>query len=122
MVYLVSLSVLALNSTGYGPRITLDPAKTMTDHAAQDNSMRTVQHVPKFDGTNYREWNYEMDLAFQQLDINQVVSGVLTCPEEVTNGLDKFIFNRNIVIAMLVISCSPMSTYFWNSIFHLPFK
>lgn len=98
IVVLPFFNVSALKPTGYGPRFTLDIAKTMAEHVVQDNSMRTVQHVPKFDGTNYREWNYEMDLAFQQLDIIQVVSGALTCPEEVTNDFDKSMFHRDIVI------------------------
>ncbi|KAI9549299.1 hypothetical protein GHT06_007414 [Daphnia sinensis] len=56
----------------------------MAEHAAPDNSMRAVSHVPKFDGTNHREWNYEIDLCFQNLDIADVVLGLELCPDETT--------------------------------------
>ena len=55
----------------------------MADQAAQDNSLRSISHVPKFDGTNHREWNYEIDLCFQNLDIAEVVLGTELCPNEV---------------------------------------
>ncbi|EFX69443.1 hypothetical protein DAPPUDRAFT_258523 [Daphnia pulex] len=54
----------------------------MAEHAVPDNSMRAVSHVPKFDGTNHREWNYEIDLCFQNLDIADVVLGLELCPDE----------------------------------------
>jgi nitroreductase len=59
------------------------PNFRMAEHAVPDNSMRAVSHVPKFDGTNHREWNYEIDLCFQNLDIADVVLGLELCPDEV---------------------------------------
>ena len=57
----------------------------MAEHAVQENSLWTISNVPKFDGTNHREWNYEIDLRFQNLDIAQVVSGLKGCPAEVNS-------------------------------------
>lgn len=64
----------------------------MAEHAVPDNSMRAVSHVPKFDGTNHREWNYEIDLCFQNLDIADVVLGLELCPDEVNSHRYIFIF------------------------------
>jgi hypothetical protein len=49
--------------------------------------MRAVAHVPKFDGTNHREWNYQLHLSFQGMEIDQVVTGTEVLPEEVTQTL-----------------------------------
>ena len=58
----------------------------MAEHVAQDfNSFRAVSHVPKFDGTNHREWNYEIHLCFQAMEVDSVVLGTELCPAEVTN-------------------------------------
>ncbi|EFX65098.1 hypothetical protein DAPPUDRAFT_117556 [Daphnia pulex] len=54
----------------------------MAEHAVPDNSMRAVSHIPKFDGTDHREWNYEIDLCFQNLDIADVMLGLELCPDE----------------------------------------
>ena len=55
----------------------------MAEHVAPDNSMRAVSHIPKFDGSNHREWNYEIDLCFQNLEIAEVVLGQEVCSTEV---------------------------------------
>ncbi|EFX80090.1 hypothetical protein DAPPUDRAFT_318972 [Daphnia pulex] len=56
----------------------------MAEHVAQDfNSLRAVSHVPKFDGTNHREWNYEIHLCFQAMEIDCVVLGTELCPVEI---------------------------------------
>lgn len=41
--------------------------------ANNDNHLRDVAHVPKFDGTNFREWNFELSMMFQQLDLLGIV-------------------------------------------------
>ena len=64
----------------------------MAEHAVPDNSMRAVSHVPKFDGTNHREWNYEIDLCFQNLDIADVVLGLELCPDEVNSHRNIFFY------------------------------
>ena len=48
-----------------------------------NNSLRAVANVPKFDGNNYREWSYELDLAFQQLEIISIIDGTDLLPDEV---------------------------------------
>ncbi len=45
--------------------------------------MRAVAHVPKFDGTNHREWNYQLILSFQGMEIDGVVTGTEVLPVEV---------------------------------------
>ena len=52
-----------------------------------DNHLRDVGHVPKFDGSNYREWNYELRMMFQQLGLLGLVEGRVghTLPVEVTH-------------------------------------
>ena len=49
----------------------------------QDQSLRVMENVPKFDGTNIREWRYEFNLRLQHLEIDQVVDGTELRPEEV---------------------------------------
>jgi hypothetical protein len=48
-----------------------------------DNSIKAVQNVPKFDGSNYREWHFELDLAFKLLDLSNIISGIELRPQEV---------------------------------------
>ncbi len=56
----------------------------MAEHVANDiGSMRAVAHVPKFDGTNHREWNYQLILSFQGMEIDEVVTGTEVLPDEV---------------------------------------
>ncbi|XP_045031709.1 uncharacterized protein LOC123473996 [Daphnia magna] len=58
----------------------------MAEHVAQDfNSLRAVSHVPKFDSTNHREWNYEIHLCFQAMEVDCVVLGTELCPAEERN-------------------------------------
>jgi hypothetical protein len=34
----------------------------MAENEIQDNQpLRAIAHLPKFDGTNHREWNFEID-------------------------------------------------------------
>ena len=47
------------HSTGYGPRLTYIITNTMANQM-NENHRRDVNHVPKFDGTNFREWSYEL--------------------------------------------------------------
>ena len=51
-----------------------------------ENHLRDVNHVPKFDGTNFREWSFELRMIFQQLGLLGLVEGRIghTLPEEVT--------------------------------------
>lgn len=56
----------------------------MAEHVANDiGSMRAVAHVPKFDGTNHMEWNYQLILSFQGMEIDGVVTGTEVLPVEV---------------------------------------
>lgn len=60
----------------------------MAEHNTHDiGSMRAVAHVPKFDGTNHREWNYQLHLSFQGMEIDEVVTGAELLPEEVTRTM-----------------------------------
>ncbi|KAK4017127.1 hypothetical protein OUZ56_032080 [Daphnia magna] len=60
----------------------------MAEHVAQDfNSLRAVSHVPKFDSTNHREWNYEIHLCFQAMEVDCVVLGTELCPAESSKTL-----------------------------------
>ncbi|KZR98479.1 Uncharacterized protein APZ42_006087 [Daphnia magna] len=60
----------------------------MAEHNTHDiGSMRAVAHVPKFDGTNHREWNYQLHLSFQGTEIDEVVTGAELLPEEVTRTM-----------------------------------
>ncbi|EFX67583.1 hypothetical protein DAPPUDRAFT_330916 [Daphnia pulex] len=49
-----------------------------------DNHLKDVNHVPKFDGTNFREWSYELRMMFQQLGLIGLVEARAghTLPEE----------------------------------------
>ncbi len=40
-----------------------------------ENHLRDVNHVPKFDGTDLREWNFELRMIFQQLGLLGLVEG-----------------------------------------------
>ena len=65
----------------------------MEDHVAPDYSFRALpqlSHVPKFDGSNHREWNYELDLCFQNLEIAGIVLGQELCPIEVKQSRELF--------------------------------
>ena len=65
----------------------------MEDHVAPDYSFRAfpqLSHVPKFDGSNHREWNYELDLCFQNLEIAGIVLGQELCPIEVKQSREFF--------------------------------
>lgn len=56
----------------------------MAEHEIQDNQpFRAVAHLPKFDGSNHREWNFEIDLVFQHHELKDLVSGTELRPEEV---------------------------------------
>ncbi|KAK4013376.1 hypothetical protein OUZ56_025874 [Daphnia magna] len=55
----------------------------MAEHEIQDNQpLRAVAHLPKFDGSNHREWNFEIDLVFQHHELKDLVSGTELRPEE----------------------------------------
>ncbi|KZS03947.1 Uncharacterized protein APZ42_033208 [Daphnia magna] len=55
----------------------------MDENEIQDNQpLRAIAHLPKFDGTNHREWNFEIDLVFQHHDLKDVVLGNEVLPEE----------------------------------------
>lgn len=84
----------------------------MAEHAVPDNSMRAVSHVPKFDGTNHREWNYEIDLCFQNLDIADVVLGLELCPDEVNS-------HRNIFFYFFISRRQPSFQSTWLLIVHI---
>ena len=57
----------------------------MAENEIQDNQpLRAISHLPKFDGTNHREWNFEIDLVFQHHDLKELVLGSEVLPEEVT--------------------------------------
>ena len=62
------------HSTGYGPRLTYIITNTMANQM-NENHLRDVNHVPKFDGTNFREWSYELRMILQQLGILGLVEG-----------------------------------------------
>ena len=67
----------------------------MEDHVAPDYSFRAfpqLSHVPKFDGSNHREWNYELDLCFQNLEIAGIVLGQELCPIEGKQSREFFFF------------------------------
>jgi hypothetical protein len=51
-----------------------------------ENHLRDVNHVPKFDETNFRDWSFELRMIFQQLGLLGLVEGRVghTLPEEVT--------------------------------------
>jgi hypothetical protein len=51
-----------------------------------ENHLKDVNHVPKFDGTNFREWSYELRLILQQLGLLGLVEARVghTLPDEVT--------------------------------------
>ena len=75
----------------------------MEDHVAPDYSFRAfpqLSHVPKFDGSNHREWNYELDLCFQNLEIAGIVLGQELCPIEVKQSREFFFYS---------LSCRTMS-------------
>ncbi|EFX69600.1 hypothetical protein DAPPUDRAFT_113528 [Daphnia pulex] len=58
----------------------------MAEHEIQDNQpLRAVAHLPKFDGSNHREWNFEIDLVFQYHELKDLVSGTELRPEEERN-------------------------------------
>jgi len=42
---------------------------------SNENHLRDVAHVPKFDGSNFREWNFELRMMFQQLSLLGLVEG-----------------------------------------------
>lgn len=50
-----------------------------------ENHLKDVNHVPKFDGTNFREWSYELRLILQQLGLLGLVEARVghTLPDEV---------------------------------------
>jgi hypothetical protein len=50
-----------------------------------DNHLKDVNHVPKFDGTHFCEWSYELRMMFQQLGLIGLVEARAghTLPEEV---------------------------------------
>jgi hypothetical protein len=51
-----------------------------------ENHLKDVNHVPKFDGKNFREWSYELRLILQQLVLLGLVEARVghTLPDEVT--------------------------------------
>ena len=78
----------------------------MAEHVAQDfNSLRAVSHVPKFDGTNHREWNYEIHLCFQAMEVDSVVLGTELCPAEVTNFNLSLNYLQNVLKSLLYGIC-----------------
>jgi hypothetical protein len=50
--------------------------------------MLTMYRTVQFDGTNFREWNFELRMVFQQLGLLGLVEGREghTLPEEVTKA------------------------------------
>ncbi|EFX76584.1 hypothetical protein DAPPUDRAFT_248686 [Daphnia pulex] len=60
----------------------------MAENDVQDNQpLRAIAHLPKFDGTNHREWNFEIDLVFQHHDLKDVVLGNEVLPEELYRSI-----------------------------------
>ena len=55
----------------------------MAEHQVQELSLKSVDGVPKFDGTNIREWRHELNLRNQYLGIHDIVEGTELRPEEV---------------------------------------
>ncbi|EFX63492.1 hypothetical protein DAPPUDRAFT_335390 [Daphnia pulex] len=38
-----------------------------------ENHLKDVSHVPKFDGSNFREWSYELRMILQQLGLLSIM-------------------------------------------------
>jgi hypothetical protein len=38
-----------------------------------ENHLKDVSHVPKFDGCNFREWSYELRMILQQLGLLSIM-------------------------------------------------
>lgn len=57
----------------------------MANNFTNENHLRGVSHVPKFDGSNFWEWSYELRMIFQQLNIIPLVEGHIghSRPQEV---------------------------------------
>ncbi|EFX75512.1 hypothetical protein DAPPUDRAFT_250138 [Daphnia pulex] len=55
-----------------------------------ENHLKDVNHVPKFDGTNFREWSYELRLILQQLGLLGLVEARVghTLPDEIRDNPD----------------------------------
>ncbi|KAI9553696.1 hypothetical protein GHT06_021624 [Daphnia sinensis] len=62
-----------------------------------ENHLKDVNHVPKFDGTNFREWSYELRLILQQLGLIGLVEARVghTLPDEVTQSFYYCIFKSH---------------------------
>ncbi|EFX64048.1 hypothetical protein DAPPUDRAFT_267148, partial [Daphnia pulex] len=52
-----------------------------------ENHLKDVSHVPKFDGSNFREWSYELRMILQQLGFLSIMEARVghTFPTERTN-------------------------------------
>jgi hypothetical protein len=50
-----------------------------------ENHLKDVSHVPKFDGCNFREWSYELRMILQQLGLLSIMEARVghTIPTEV---------------------------------------
>ncbi|KAI9558378.1 hypothetical protein GHT06_015151 [Daphnia sinensis] len=70
----------------------------MAENEIQDNQpLRAIAHLPKFDGTNHREWNFEIDLVFQHHDLKDVVLG--------NENTQHFAFSLNTAYFFLFLVC-----------------
>ncbi len=50
-----------------------------------DNSVKAVQNFPKFDGSNYREWHFELDNA--KMDASERALSFVKCPLKTTTNV-----------------------------------
>jgi hypothetical protein len=41
----------------------------MANHIIKKHLIKDVNHVPMFDGTNFREWSFELKLILKQLGV-----------------------------------------------------
>ncbi|KZS05277.1 TE: Gypsy retrotransposon integrase 1-like protein [Daphnia magna] len=85
----------------------------MADHALQVptySSLRAVSHVPKFDRMNHHEWNSEIDLCFQILDIADVVLGTELCPM-CRNYPDKYYLKFHTVVKHIINTANAPPIY-----------
>jgi hypothetical protein len=75
-----------------------------------DNHLRDVGNVQKFNVSNYREWNYELRMMFQQLGLLGLVEGRVghTLPVEVTHVNLKHISLNNVYHSFPHVNCKHM--------------
>lgn len=104
------------HSTGYGPRLTYIITNTMANQM-NENHLRDVNRVPKFDGTNFREWSYELRMILQQLGLLGLAEGRVghLLPDEVTISFSNFVHMSN----HIHVRYTHMTMWQTCSIFHM---